>query len=54
VWPQNKCGEIVWSMVMELESEDKDPAFLDRTHPVIVLDCREEFSEDEDYIRVRR
>ena len=54
LWPQNKGGEIVWSMLMEFESEDKDPAFLDGTHPVIVLDCREEFSEDEDYIRVRR
>jgi len=54
VWSQNKWGEIVWSMLMEFKSEDKNPVFLNGTHPVIVLDCREEFSDDEDYIRVQR
>jgi len=54
VWPQLKCGTLVWSMMVEFESEEIDLMFLHGTEPKIEFECREEVSseEEENYVQV--
>jgi len=53
--PQIKGNRVVWSMVVELRSQDMELNFFHRASPIIVFDCRDEVSkeEEENFIQVR-
>jgi len=55
VLPQIKGNRVVWSMVVELRSQDMELNFLHGASPIIVFDCRDKVSkeEEENFIQVR-